>query len=39
MISKSSYSYCAVSVFGITLCSWASAGGQNRHLSPPGNWD
>jgi len=28
MISGSRYSWCAVSVFGITLCSWVSAGGK-----------
>ena len=40
LISEIMYSWCAVSVFGIPLCSWASArGGQNGHLLPPGNWD
>jgi len=35
IISESSYSWSALSVFGIPLYSWE---GGNGHLLPPGNW-
>jgi len=36
MISQSRYSWCAVSVFCIPLCSWVVAGGTKWEF---GNWD
>jgi len=38
MVSKSSYSWCAVSVFGITSVFMGVRRAQIGHLSLPGNW-
>jgi len=39
MISKSSHSWPAVSVLGITPVFMGVRRGENGHLSLPGNWD